>query len=479
MKKKIFIMVALLGYLFSSCTMYKPFMSEPTKDPIAQKLPKMEFEWYTKGDVKGPLGTPAETWAEFIKGIVRDEINQNIATTTGKKQGTIEVSCEKLHIKQNLGLAWLAGFTYGMAPLFGAPITSTKIDLTLSFNILDADGNVLNTYKYSTHQKSALGFYYGKAYKVCLVDAAKDIISQFKRDINVNSTEIIAKLEEKNSASPIYYADGQVPVNIKKKEVTKSDVDQNIPQSGKKSEDTYALIIANEEYQFVDDVNFAAHDGEVFKEYCIKTLGIPERQIRYCANASYGVISGGVDWLKYALNNFEGCKAIVYYCGHGIPDEKTGDAYIIPVDGKGTNTTTCYSLNTLYSTLANTKASNITYFMDACFTGANKEGSMLVAARGVAREAKKEVLEGKSVVFSASSGDETAMTYPEKGHGLFTYFLLKKLQETQGNVSYSDLANYINKNVKKEAFLINEKPQTPVVATSTAASSTWGTMTLK
>ena len=264
-----------------------------------------------------------------------------------------------------------------------------------------------------------------------------------------------------------------------KKGVVMSDVDRNIPQSIKKSEDTYALIIANEDYQFVDNVNFAAHDGEVFKEYCIKTLGIPERQIRYYANASYGIISGGVDWLKYALNNFEGCKAIVYYCGHGIPDEKTGDAYIIPVDGKGTNTTTCYSLNTLYTTLANTKASNITYFMDACFTGANKEGSMLVAARGVAREAKKEVLEGKSVVFSASSGDETAMTYPEKGHGLFTYFLLKKLQETSGNVSYSDLADYINKNVKKEAFLINEKPQTPIVATSTEASSTWRNMTLK
>ena len=273
-------------------------------------------------------------------------------------------------------------------------------------------------------------------------------------------------------------AQDQLPLTTKKEIIT-SDVDQNIPQSNKKSEDTYALIIANEEYQFVDDVNFAAHDGEIFKEYCIKTLGIPERQIRYCANASYGVISGGVDWLKYALNNFEGSKAIVYYCGHGIPDEKTGDAYIIPVDGKGTNTTTCYSLNTLYTTLANTKASNITYFMDACFTGANKEGSMLVAARGVAREAKKETLQGNSVVFSASSGDETAMTHPEKGHGLFTYFLLKKLQETGGNVSYSELADYINKNVKKEAFLINEKPQTPVVATSPSATQSWGNMTLK
>ena len=104
---------------------------------------------------------------------------------------------------------------------------------------------------------------------------------------------------------------------------------------------------------------------------------------------------------------------------------------------------------------------------------------MLVAARGVAREAKKEVLAGKAVVFSASSGDETAMTYPSKGHGLFTYFLLKKLQETKGNVSYSELAEYISDNVKRESLLINNKPQTPVVATSPSASSIWGNMTLK
>lgn len=344
-----------------------------------------------------------------------------------------------------------------------------------------------------------IGAQAGKTYYACIDEKKMSIQlideKKWQKELKKNyPVQWVAKLELKGDV--FYAADGtavgenapkaKIENNVQiadnataPKEIIQSDVDQNIPQSSKKSEDTYALIIANEEYQFVDDVNFAAHDGEIFKEYCIKTLGIPERQIRYCANASYGVISGGVDWLKYALNNFEGCKAIVYYCGHGIPDEKTGDAYIIPVDGKGTNTTTCYSLNTLYTTLANTKASNITYFMDACFTGANKEGSMLVAARGVAREAKKEVLAGKAVVFSASSGDETAMTYPEKGHGLFTYFLLKKLQETSGNVSYSDLADYINKNVKKEAFLINEKPQTPVVATSTAASSTWGNMTLK
>ena len=173
------------------------------------------------------------------------------------------------------------------------------------------------------------------------------------------------------------------------------------------------------------------------------------------------------------MNIFNDAKAIIYYCGHGIPDEKTGDAYIVPVDGQGTDVSSCYSLNKLYKTMASAKTSNVTYFMDACFTGANREGSMLVAARGVAREAKKEVVTGNTVVFSAASGDETAMPFKDKGHGLFTYFLLKKLQETKGDVTYGELAEYINDNVKREAFMTNSKPQNPVVAKIEEINASW------
>lgn len=309
-----------------------------------------------------------------------------------------------------------------------------------------------------------------------------DFASRIKRDeesrkvvVENNNDELLEQIKDIVTSQQSASTEKEAPA----KPQIVSDVDENIPQSKTTSDDTYVLVIANEEYEQLDNVNFAIHDGEIFKEYCIKTLGIPEEQIRYCPNATFGKITGGIDWLKFALNNFEGSRGIVYYCGHGIPDEKSGEAFIVPVDGNGTNTTTCYSLNTLYKTLSETKAANVTYFMDACFTGANKEGSMLVAARGVAREPAKATVGGNAVVFSASSGDETAMTYPEKGHGLFTYFLLKKLQETGGNVSYSELSDYINANVKKKSFLINEKPQTPVVATSPEAQESWRDMKLK
>ncbi len=258
-----------------------------------------------------------------------------------------------------------------------------------------------------------------------------------------------------------------------------SDVDKNIPVSKKKLENTFVLIIANEDYQFVDKVDYALYDGQTFKEYCVKTLGVPERQVWLYENASYGIINQGVSKMVQAMDFFDEPNAIIYYCGHGIPDEKTGDAYIIPTDGTGKDMAGCYSLNKLYTTLAETKATKITYFLDACFTGASKKGSMLVAARGVAITPKAEPLKGKTIVFSATSSDETAMAYQEKQHGLFTYFLLKKLQETEGDVSYEELHNYINKNVKKESFLTNEKPQTPMVATSPELQEVWRKMTMK
>lgn len=284
--------------------------------------------------------------------------------------------------------------------------------------------------------------------------------------------------QEKKSSQPSQSSPAQKP-SAPQPATAKSDVDINIPVTGNDASDTFVLIISNEDYYFVDDVEFALNDGRIFKEYCIKTLGVPERQIWHYENATAGIIAGGVDKMVKAMNIFDEARAIIYYCGHGIPDEKSGDAYIVPTDGQGTNTATCYSLGSLYRCLSQSNAKSVTYFMDACFSGSNKEGSMLVAARGIAMEANEEALEGETIVFSAASGDETAMIYKEKQHGLFTYFLLKKLQESKGDISYGELADYLKKNVKKESFLTNEKVQSPTVLISPKVENKWHTYTLK
>ena len=136
---------------------------------------------------------------------------------------------------------------------------------------------------------------------------------------------------------------------------------------------------------------------------------------------------------------------IVYYAGHGIPDESSASSYILPVDGYTSDLSTCLSLSDFYTRLAKYPSNKILVFMDACFSGSLRGDGMLQAARGVVLKAKQAKPTGKMVVFSAAQGDETAYPLEKEKHGLFTYWLLKNIKDSKGNISLGDLADNLIK----------------------------------
>lgn len=263
--------------------------------------------------------------------------------------------------------------------------------------------------------------------------------------------------------------------------VQKSDVDMNIPVVNKTaSENTFVVIIANENYQEVAKVPYTINDGEIFAEYCKKTLGIPETNISLVKDATANNMKREIRWLTQILEQYKGeTKAIVYYAGHGIPDESTKDSYLLPVDGYGDDPTTGYSLNELYKNLNSVPSKSTLVFLDACFSGAQRDGGMLASARGVAIKAKPTAPVGNMIVFSAAQGDETAYPYKEKNHGLFTYYLLKKLQESEGDITLGELGDYITDQVGKHSIIVNRKSQTPTVSVSSAMQGDWKNLKLK
>lgn len=251
----------------------------------------------------------------------------------------------------------------------------------------------------------------------------------------------------------------------------KSDVDTNIPETGKRADNTVAVIIANEDYANVSRVKSAINDGEAFHLYCEKTLGIPAQNIRHYTNATLGSMLRSIANLRHTVDALgQESDVIFYYAGHGMPDEATHDAFLLPVDADGMITESCYPLSRLYKELSELKASSVMVFLDACFSGAQRDGGMLMAARGVAIKPKTVAPAGNMFVLSAASDKETALPYAEKNHGMFTYFLLKKLQESKGNATLKELSDYVIEKVKIQSNLVNKKPQTPSVTTS-------GTMT--
>ncbi len=258
-----------------------------------------------------------------------------------------------------------------------------------------------------------------------------------------------------------------------------SDVDKNIPQVTVNNEHTFAVIIANENYQTVESVPYARNDGSIFAQYCRQTLGLPESNIHLVTDATLNNMRSQVDWLKQVSKAYGGnAKIIVYYAGHGIPDEQTRASYLLPADGIGNNTASAYKLDDLYATLGAMDAKCVTVFLDACFSGSKRENGMLASARGVAIKAKSGALSGNMVVFSAAQGDETAYPNKNEGHGMFTYFLLKKLQETQGDCTLGELSDYITTNVSQKSIVLNGKLQTPTVNAAIGMNN-WQDMRLK
>ena len=259
-----------------------------------------------------------------------------------------------------------------------------------------------------------------------------------------------------------------------------SKVDKNIPLTSQNNAKTFAVIIANENYQNEARVPFAVNDGDIFRLYCQNTLGLPEDNIHYVSNASLNNLKREINWLKQVLQSYKGAaKAIFYYAGHGVPNESNQSAYLLPVDGYGSDLSTGYLLDDLYASLGNVPSQGVTIFLDACFSGAKRDGDMMMAARGVAIKVKKNMPVGQMVVFSAAQGDETAFQNNQEKHGLFTYFLLENLQTTQGNVTYAELSEYIIDKVSQLSIVRNGKSQTPCVTPSPTVGQEWKNWTLR
>lgn len=202
-------------------------------------------------------------------------------------------------------------------------------------------------------------------------------------------------------------------------------------------------------------------------------MGVEEDNVYLLLDATAGEMQQKID-LVSKLAQKTGAKAeiIFYYAGHGLPDEVTHDPYLIPVDVSGTNLASAVPLKTVYKKFGETSASKITIFLDACFSGGGRDATLL-AARSVKVKPKQEVVVGNMVVYAASSGEQSALPLHDQQHGIFTYYLLKKIQDSKGIVSYGELAEYIKTKVSLESLKVNQKEQDPQVNVSYNIENIW------
>lgn len=292
--------------------------------------------------------------------------------------------------------------------------------------------------------------------------ASPEIIDMLKEAETRQATQIYAKPQTPRPTGQLAPAVAQTSVE--------SDVD-TLPQfSVGKNQRAYAVVVGVERYrQKLPPADFASHDADTVSKYLTGALGYLEENVITLTNeqASLG------DFVKYfekwLPNNVEpGDSVFVYYSGHGAPNPTTGDAYLVPYDGDPSFVEeTGYSLKRMYAALDKLPALKVVVALDSCFSGAGGRSVLAKGARPIVIQTKEPLLTSKNLsVFSASSGDQISSTYNEKGHGLFTYFLLKGIKDEDvvsqdGSLRLDDLYAYLKPQVERVARKQYNNEQTP------------------
>ena len=214
----------------------------------------------------------------------------------------------------------------------------------------------------------------------------------------------------------------------------KSDIDQ-LPAARPESARRHAIVIGVERYrENLPRADFASGDARLAAEYFKRVLGVPEANLALLVDERASKSDFEKYFERWLPNRVEaGDEVFVYFSGHGSPNPKSGDAYLVPFDGDPTYIAeTGYPIKKLYDQLAKLPAKRVFVAMDSCFSGAGGRSVLAKGARPLVSVQTADVT-GNVTVLSASAGDQISSSYQEKGHGLFTYFLLKGLKDKNGD----------------------------------------------
>lgn len=195
-------------------------------------------------------------------------------------------------------------------------------------------------------------------------------------------------------------------------------------------QDDAALIIAIEDYAFVEDVPGARANGEDWYHWLVEGRGVPAHSIRLLRNnegTNHQILR---DAARVAEAVGEAATLWVVFIGHGAPSADGEDGLLIGVDAQQTAIglqSRGIPRSALLDALNQGRQARTVVVLDACFSGKTVSGDILVpglqplvptfAARSTS-----------ATILSATRSDQFAGSVPGLGRPAFSYLLLGALQ---------------------------------------------------
>jgi uncharacterized caspase-like protein len=226
-----------------------------------------------------------------------------------------------------------------------------------------------------------------------------------------------------------------------------------------------ALVIGVENYKRMPEALYASTDASVFEDYAHQALGVPRGRIVSLldSDADHFGIQDAVQKLRARVD--AKTDLYVYFAGHGFASGK-GIPYLLPHDGDARYLDQLTSRNDLFESLEALGARSVTVFLDTCYSGRGRTGTVLAKGmRPLIIASSNEGVPAGFTVISAAASDEFSGDLPEAEHGLFSYYLMRGLggeadRDGDRAITVKELHDYVAGEVGRQAARLGRE-QTP------------------
>lgn len=221
-----------------------------------------------------------------------------------------------------------------------------------------------------------------------------------------------------------------------------------------------ALVIGINSYQgYWRPLKNAVNDAEGFANVLRNEYQFDEVQTLLDEEATRRNIIQKFEWL--AGNTTKDDNVLIFYAGHGQFNKGLNKGYWVPIDAQSNSVADYVSNNDVKTFLGGIPSKHTLLITDACFAGDIFRGSKTESIKFDPNNMEKyykEVYRKQSRLALTSGGVEEVSDAGRDDHSIFTYYLIKALQEN--DKKYFDANQLFN---EFRIAVTNNSEQTPML----------------
>ena len=217
------------------------------------------------------------------------------------------------------------------------------------------------------------------------------------------------------------------------------------------NEKYYALVIGNNNYEYLEKLDAAENDAKVIADVLTNKYGF---EVDLLLNADYDTTVNSLFKITNKLKKND--NLLIYYAGHGELDKAENRGYWLPVDASFELRSKWISNQRIVDRIKATKAKHVLLIADSCFSGTLMRSSVTPESNEALDEKNIDRLKSKKTRLVITSGGNEPVVDSDGGDR--SLFALKLIDTLKNNNTVIN-SQMLFENIRR--YVISNADQTP------------------